>query len=436
MGTKRFTLRFGKGAVEFQIPEEQILYEIVGSNRPSLPDLTRAYLKALDHPIDAPPLKEIVKPDDTVAITVSDITRSWQKNASTLSLLIDYLNQAGVPDQKITVVIAVGNHRLNTEAEFVEICSPSVCHRIKVVNHDARDTANMIYLGKTSRGTEVSLNRIVVEADKVILTGGVIYHFMVGYGGGRKSVVPGVASLKTIQQNHLWSLSPTLGGGSSHYCQNMITSGNPQHEDMMEVCAFLRPHFLINVVMNYDDGVAAVFTGNWVSAWKEATRLVDDMSCVKIAEKADIVIASAGGYPRDISLYQSQKTLDNARYAAKKGGIVVIVAECPDITEPSEYFKWFNYPNLYEQEMALRENYDLPGWVALRHSECCRDNHVILLTRPGNEEYARTAKLHPVFSIAEALKLAYEMCGLDRPKVTVMPFGANTFPLISEPSSV
>ena len=432
MGMKRFSLRFGKGTVEFQIPEEHLLYDLMGKNHPALPDLAVAYLRSLDHPIDAPPLKEIVKPNDTVAITVSDITRAWQKNASTLSLLIDYLNQAGVPDSKITVIIAVGNHRLNTETEFVEICSPAVCHRIKVVNHDARDTANMVYLGKTSRGTEVSLNRIVVEADKVILTGGVIYHFMVGYGGGRKSVVPGVASLKTIQQNHLWSLSPTLGSGSSDYCQNMITKGNPQHEDMMEVAAFLRPHFLINVVMNYEDRVAAIFTGNWVSAWMEATRLVDDMYCVKIDEKADIVIASAGGYPKDISLYQSQKTLDNARYAAKKGGVVMILAECPDIAEPSEYFNGFTYPDVYEQEKALRENYDLPGWVALRHSECCRDNQVILLTRPGNEDYARTAKLHPVFSMEEALKLAYEKSGLDRPRITVMPFGANTFPLLSE----
>ena len=432
MGMKRFSLRFGKGTVEFQIPEEHLLYDLMGKNYPALPDLAAAYLHSLDHPIDAPPLKEIVKPNDTVAITVSDITRAWQKNASTLSLLIDYLNQAGVPDSKITVIIAVGNHRLNTETEFVEICSPAVCHRIKVVNHDARDTANMVTLGKTSRGTEVSLNRIVVEADKVILTGGVIYHFMVGYGGGRKSVVPGVASLKTIQQNHLWSLSPTLGSGSSDYCQNMITKGNPQHEDMMEVAAFLRPHFLINVVMNYEDRVAAIFTGNWVSAWMEATRLVDDMYCVKIDEKADIVIASAGGYPKDISLYQSQKTLDNARYAAKKGGVVMILAECPDIAEPSEYFKGFKYPDVYEQEKALRENYDLPGWVALRHSECCRDNQVILLTRPGNEDYARKAKLHPVFSMEEALKLAYEKSGLDRPRLTVMPFGANTFPLLSE----
>ena len=431
MGMKKCSLRFGKGTVEFQIPEEHLLYELMGNNHPALSDPAVAYLHSLDHPIDAPPLKEIVKPYDTVAITVSDITRAWQKNAGTLSVLIDYLNQAGVPDSNITVIIAVGNHRQNTETEFVEICSPAVCHRIKVVNHNARDTANMIYLGKTSRGTEVSLNRIVVEADKVILTGVVIYHFMVGYGGGRKSVVPGVASLKTIQQNHLWSLSPTLGGGSSDYCQNMITKGNPQHEDMMEVAAFLRPHFLINVVMNYEDRVAAIFAGNWVSAWMEATRLVDDMFCVKIDEKADIVIASAGGYPKDISLYQSQKTLDNARYAVKKGGVVVILAECPDIAEPSEYFKGFKYPDVYEQEKALRKNYDLPGWVALRHSECCRDNQVILLTRPGNEGYARTAKLHPVFSMEEALKLAYGKCGLDRPSITVMPFGANTFPLLS-----
>lgn len=432
MGTKQYCFRYGKGAVDFGVPEGSILYELVGNNQPTLPNLVEAYLHALDHPIDAPPLKEIIKPGDMVAITVSDITRAWQKNASTLSLLIDYLNQAGVPDSKITVIIAVGNHRLNTEAEFVEICSHRVCHRIKVVNHDARDMKNMVYLGRTSRGTEVSLNRIVVESDKVILTGGVVYHFMVGYGGGRKSVLPGVASLKTIQQNHLWSLSPTLGSGSSDYCQNMITKGNPQHEDMMEVAAFLRPHFLVNVVMNYEDGIAGVFAGNWVSAWTEATRLVDEMYCVRIREKADIVIASAGGYPKDINLYQSQKTLDNARYAVKKGGVVVLLAECPDINEPPEYFKWFQYPDVYEQERALRENYDLPGWVALRHSECCRECHIILLTRPENADFARVAKLHPVFTMEEATKLSYTMCGLDRPKMTLMPFGANTFPLYSE----
>ena len=433
MGMKEYSLRFGKGTVQFQIPEEQLLYEITGNNRPSLPDLKGAYLHALDHPMDAPPLKEIVKPNDTVAITVSDITRAWQKNASTLSLLIDYLNQAGVPDSKITVIIAVGNHRLNTETEFVEICSESVCHRIKVVNHVSRDTANMVYLGKTSRGTEVSLNRLVVEADKVILTGGVVYHYMVGYGGGRKSVVPGVASVKTIQQNHLWSLGPALGSGSNPLCVNGKTRGNPQHEDAMEVAAFLKPDFLINVVTNFGDEIAGVFTGNWVSAWQEATTLVDRMCRVRIEEKADIVIASAGGFPKDINLYQTTKTIENARYALKMGGVAVILAECRDIAEPKEFFEWFKYPNSFEQEKALREDYDLPGWVALRQTEYCRDYQVLLLTRPENADFARQARVHPVFSMDEALKLACEKCGLDRPRVTVMPFGANTFPVLSDP---
>jgi nickel-dependent lactate racemase len=426
-----FSLRFGKGIVQFQIPEEHLLYEIIGNNQPGLPDLTRAYLHSLDHPIDAPPLKEIVRPNDTVAITVSDITRSWQKNKSTLSLLVDYLNQAGVPDSNITVVIAVGNHRLNTETEFVEICSADVCHRIKVVNHQSRDTANMVYLGKTSRGTEVSLNRLVVEADKVILTGGVIYHYMVGYGGGRKSVVPGVASLKTIQQNHLWSLGPTQGSGTNPLCQNGKTRGNPQHEDAMEVAAFLKPDFMVNVVTNFEDEIAGVFAGNWVSAWMEATALVDQMCRVRIDEEADIVIASAGGYPRDINLYQTTKTIENARWALKKGGVAVILAECVDIAEPREFFEWFKYPNAFEQEKALRRDYNLPGWVALKQTEYCRDYQVVMLTRPENADYARQTRVLPVFSMEEALYAAYEECCLVHPKITVMPFGANTFPFLS-----
>ncbi|MBM4329984.1 MAG: nickel-dependent lactate racemase [Deltaproteobacteria bacterium] len=432
MGLKKFSLRFGKGSVKFQIPEEDVLYEIVGNNRPALSDLPGTYRHALDHPIDAPPLQEIVKPKDTLAITVSDITRAWQRNSDTLGLLVDYLNRAGVPDQNITVLIAVGAHRQNTAAEFAEICGQEVCHRVRVVNHDARDTANMVYLGKTSRGTEVALNRLVLEADKVILTGGVIYHYMVGYGGGRKSVLPGVAALKTIQQNHLWGLGPTLGSGPSPLCANKITKGNPQHEDMMEIAAFLKPDFMVNVVPNFEGGITGVFAGNWVSAWQEATVLVDQIYGVMIQEKADMVIASAGGYPKDINLYQSQKTLDNARYAIKPGGVAVILAECPDITEPREFFEWFKYPNAFEHEKALRENFELPGWVALRQAEHCRDYQVLLLTRPENADYARQARVQPVFSMDEALKLAYQKCGIARPKITVMPFGANTYPIFAE----
>jgi nickel-dependent lactate racemase len=129
-------------------------------------------------------------------------------------MLLGYLNEAGLSDDQVSIVIGVGAHRLNTESEFIELCSENVCHRVRVVNHDAWDS-KMTYLGKTSRGTEVAVNPIVAKADRLILTGGVVYHYMAGFGGGRKSILPGASSLKTIQQNHLLAFTDKIGGGSN-----------------------------------------------------------------------------------------------------------------------------------------------------------------------------------------------------------------------------
>jgi nickel-dependent lactate racemase len=430
MSKRIITLKYGKGEVRFDVPEKQLLCELDGRNRPPLTDLREAYVRALDHPVDSAPLKEVVKPGGTVAITVSDITRGWQKNADTLPFLLDYLNAAGVADDKITIIIAVGAHRQNTPEEFVELCGPHVCHRVRVINHDAWDAKNMVSLGRTSRGTPVEVSRVAMEADTLILTGGVVYHYMVGYGGGRKSIMPGVCSNTTIQACHLWSLEPEAGGGRSKLSQSGRTDGNPSHEDMMECAALARPDFIVNVVPNLDGDLCGIFAGNWVSAWLKATRLVDEMYGVAIQEKADIVIATAGGYPKDINLYQTTKTMDNAVHAAKAGGISVILSECPDIREPMEYFKWFDHPTIEAHDRALRANYTIAGWCALITREYCRQSPTIMLTRPDNAELARRAGLIPAATIDEALKLAYTMSGKKNPTITVMPKGANTLPLM------
>ena len=385
------TLKIGKGMTTFSIPEAQLLYQLAGCNRNPPENLAAAYRNALAHPIDSPPLHEVVKPGETVAITVSDITRGWQRNDLTLPILIDCLNEAGVSDTDITVIIAVGAHRQNTADEFMELCSETVCHRVRVINHNAWDTENMVYFGKTSRGTEVSVNRVVAEADRLILTGGVIYHYMVGYGGGRKSVLPGVSSLKTIQQSHMWAMAKSIGKGSNPQSASMKTSGNPAHEDMMEAAAFIKPDFIINVVPNLDGDITGIFAGNWVSAWQAATRLVDDIFGVTIREQADIVIASAGGYPKDINLYQAQKTIDNAIYAMKPGGCIILLAECPDIKEPGEFFDWFNYPTFIEMEKAVRANFLISGWVAVRQLEYGLQGEIIMVTRKENIDLVRKA---------------------------------------------
>ena len=427
-----FKLKLGKGTAAFSIPKQHLLYELVGINRAPPEDLAAAYRYALANPIDSPPLSEVVKPGETVAITVSDITRSWQRNDLTLPILIDSLNEAGIADKDITVIIAVGAHRQNTAEEFAELCTPEVCQRVSVINHNAWDTNNMIYHGKTSRGTEVSFNRIAAEADRVILTGGVIYHYMVGYGGGRKSILPGVASLKTIQQSHIWAMEKTVGNGSNPLAANMKTDGNPAHEDMMEAAALLKPDFIVNVVPNLDGDITGIFAGNWISAWQQATRLVDEIFGVTIQEQADIVIASAGGYPKDINLYQSQKTIDNAVYAMKPGGVTILLAECPDIKEPAEFFDWFKYPDFLEMEKAVRANYLISGWVAVRQSEYANQGCIIMVTRKENIELAMQAGVHGVATMDEALAMAYVKCGNKSPKITVMPQGANTFPILEK----
>jgi len=430
MTDRQFELKIGKGTARFSIPAEQILYELMGENLQPPENLASAYRHALNHPIDSPPLSEMVNPGETIAITVSDITRVWQHNELTLPILIDYLNQAGIADKDITVIIAVGAHRQNTGDELAELCSQAICNRVRVVNHNAWDTDNMVYYGKTSRGTQVSFNRIVAEADRVILTGGVIYHYMVGYGGGRKSIMPGVSSLKTIQQSHMWAMGKHLGDGSNPLAANMKTAGNPAHEDMMEVAAFLKPDFIINVVPNLDGNITGIFTGNWISAWQQATQLVDQTFGVLIQEQADIVIASAGGYPKDINLYQSQKTIDNAVYAMKPGGVAIILAECPDIQEPGEFFDWFHYPTAFDMEKAVRENFLISGWVAVRQLEYANIGHIILVTQEKNLQLAQNAGVQGVSTMEQALAIAYEKCGTNSPKITIMPQGANTFPIL------
>lgn len=426
---REFSLKYGSGEVHIRIPAQQVVHVIEGREYPPLKDIPKAVKEALEKPIDSPPLREIAKPGDKVVILVSDITRAWIKNHLYLPTVLNVLNEAGVPDGNIQIIIAVGAHRKNTEQEIKQLVGEEVYQRVKIANHDCEDEANLTYMGKTSAGTPVYLNKTAVEADKVILTGGIIYHFMAGFGGGRKSVLPGIAGLKTIQASHLLCMAPCEGEGLNYAASSGITYGNPGHEDMMEIAAFLKPDFLLNIVPTPAGDYAGVFAGNWVSAWMKGCQLVKEIYGITIEQEADIVIATAGGYPKDINLYQSSKTMDNAYYAVRKGGVVIILSECRDIYEPLEFTDWFRYANPLEMEKALRANFRIPGYVAFREVECSKKATFIFVTKPENFPLIRKAQMIPVATVEEALQLAYDKMGKEA-TVTIMPQGANTFPIL------
>lgn len=430
MSEKKISFGFGNGAMDITLPEAQIIHEIEGKPVAALENVPAAVKAALRNPIGTPPLKEIVAKGETVAIIVSDITRAWIKANQFLPTLLDELNEAGIPDQDIYIVVALGDHRPQTEEENIIVCGASVCHRVRIYQHNARDKNNLVYNGKTSRGVEAWTNKRVMDADRIIITGGIVYHLMAGFGAGRKAVMPGVSGYETIQANHRFCLHPELGRGLNPRCMSGRTDGNDMHEDQMEITAMVDPDFLLNVVFTPDGKFAGIFAGHWQKAWETGCHMVEDIYGIPIREKADLVVASAGGYPKDINLYQGTKALDNAYMATKPGGVAICFLECRDICEPTEFSDWFKYPDPLSFEKALRASFTVPGFVAFKCISIAAEISMIIVTKPENAEFVRMTGMIPASSAEEALKIAREKIGRSDFTITVMSHAANTVPLL------
>lgn len=425
-----FEFGYGNGKIAVALPQEKIINNVVGKPCPAIANVPSAVREVLCNPIGTPPLKEVVQPGDKVAVVVSDITRAWVKFDQFLPVLLDELNDAGIPDQNIFIVIAPGAHRLNTEEEFVVLCGDKVCKRVSVSNHDCHNQDQLVYTGKTKSGVDCYINRSVAEADKVILTGGIVHHLMAGFGGGRKAILPGISGFKTIQGNHLFCMNKEVGKGLNPNCISGRLEGNEMNEDMIDQAALAKPDFLLNAVFTPENKFAKFVAGHWYEAWLAGTKMVDDIYGVPITAQADLVVSSAGGFPKDINLYQGVKTIDNAYMAAKPGGVVICFMELPDIMEPAEFSDWFKYPTMLDHEIALRANFTIPGFLAYRLLDIARQISLIVVTKKENAEFIRKAGMIPAATAEEALAIAQEKIGREDYTITVMTAAANTVPVV------
>lgn len=427
-----FELGLGKRTVNLNLPDDKVLEVVEGKHVPPILDARAAAQDILRNPIEAPPLTEVVKPGEKVVIVASDITRAWLKHDQWLPVILDELNIAGIPDSDITLMVALGAHRHHTHEENIMVYGAEVVNRIKIVQSYAPEEADFVYVGTTSRGVKASLHKDAVNADKVIITGGIVYHLMAGFGGGRKSVLPGISSYATIQGNHAFCLHDEVGQGISPDCVSGKLAGNNMHEDATEIAAMLNPAFLFNVVLTADGKFARFVAGHWYKAWEAGCETVCEIFGVPIKAKADLVIASAGGFPKDINLYQGSKTIDNAAMACKEDGVIILLLECQDIKEPPDFSGWFDLESLYEREVALRRGFTVPGFIALKGGIVARQIPHIVVTLPENKQFMEMAGLIPVTTMEEALALAEEKLGRKDYTVTVMPHAANTVPLLAK----
>ena len=387
--------RYGEGERRVLLPRSFQCEKLEPNPLPPLADPAAAVLAALRHPIGTPALREIVRPGERVAVLVNDVTRLVHSEIF-LPVLLDELNAAGIPDRDIFIVFALGIHRRQLPEEQRRIVGEEVARRVALYDHDCWDRANLVHLGRTSRGNEVWINRRVREADRVILTGEIIYHMIAGYSGGRKSLVPGVAGAETTTFNHQFILDPRCSSGT--------LEGNPSHEDLLEACRVFSPDFLLNVVPNPEGRWVQVVAGHFDKAHRVGCETVDRMYQVPFEEPYDLVLASAGGFPFDIDLRQAHKGMENAARALRPGGVLIYLGECRDGAGHPVFKEWVEkFSNSSEMERELRSRFVVGGhkayWVA-RLGERAR----VVLASGLPEPFVRRCHLEPAGDVQSAVE--------------------------------
>jgi lactate racemase len=392
--------------------------------RPAEPvaDETALVRDALAHPIGTPPLRDIVRAGERVAIIVNDVTRLTRTDLI-LPPIVDELNAAGIPDRDLFIVFALGIHRRQTDAERRLILGDDLYTRIRSFDHDSQDDANLVEVGTTRFGNRVEINREVWEADRIVLTGEIIYHLIAGYSGGRKSLVPGVAGFRTTTFNHRMIFDPN--------CRAGLLDGNPAHEDLLEACGMVGPDFLVNVVLSPEGRLIRVVAGHYDVAHREGCRTVDRMLRAPIAAPYDVIVASAGGFPVDIDLRQAHKGLENACHALRPGGTILFYAECPKgagIGTFEDYVR--RYADDGEMRAALEREFVVGGHKAYWVARLGRLYNVHLVSGL-DAEFVRRCHFTPVAPAdhAAALQQLLAEAGPEA-RVAVIPYSGFTLPAL------
>jgi nickel-dependent lactate racemase len=326
---------FGKQGIDVMVPDSFDSRVVRGRAAQALNDVPAALNAALDRPIGGEPLARLAAGKRTAAIAVCDITRP-APNRITLPPLLKRLHDAGIPKDGIIILIATGLHRAATEEELDVILGPGIASNYRVASHDARDFAAHRELGKTRRGTPVYIDERFMAADLHITVGFIEPHLMLGFSGGRKLVVPGLAAQETIKVIHSprFNREPLVTEGS--------IEGNPLHAEFLEIAAMARHDFILDVTLTREREISGVFAGDPVKAHAAGVRFLEETSLEPLDALADAAITSSAGYPLDLTFYQCLKGLTATKHIVKPGGPMLLVSECAEGIGSPEYARQLN----------------------------------------------------------------------------------------------
>jgi nickel-dependent lactate racemase len=417
-------LAYGKSGLTVDFPDNMDITVLNPKYIPGMGDTQSDVLQALRAPIASPPLYDFVKPSDKIGIVVNDITRPTPYH----NLLPSVLHELErVPAENITFSIALGTHREDSQGEVREILGDEIVDNYRVVQNNAFDPNTQVSLGMTSQGHAIWLNSELTECDVKILTGFIEPHFFAGFSGGGKAVMPGMAGLETILNNHSASMVDKPGARWG------VTRGNPIWEEIHEIALKMGRVFLLNVALNSNKKITGIFTGDLSHAHARGCESVKSSAMVPVERSFDIVITSNSGYPLDLNLYQSVKGMGAAAQVVRKGGVIIIAADCWDgIPEHGLYGKLLRES---KNPQELLDRIRKPGflqhdqWSAHVQAKIQLKADVYVFSDNLTDKQIKSALLKPSHRIEDTVE---EMLGKYGPhaRICVLPEGPQTIPYI------
>lgn len=419
---------YGDNLVSADLTGLRVLDTLDIAEAPELANVSQVIAHAIAHPIGLEKnVFQTIAPKEKVVILVSDMFRQTRAD-QVLPVLLEGLNHAGVRDEDICLLFATGTHRAPTPEEQARILGEATHARFRgrTLVHNAHDEANLVEVGVTSRGTPVIVNRMVQEADHVIATGSVVMHYFGGYGGGRKSVVPGVSSAKTIAHNHAMNLDP-LQDRRNPAVRIGVLDGNPVAEDMYEGARMVGVDYVINTVLNRHGRIAGIFAGELDAAHRAAAAFARRLYAVTINEPADIVVASSGGAKNFV---QSHKALYNAYQAVKPAGRIILLTQNLEGLGGEQFTKWLRLGGPTAIIAGLRKQAEINGQTALSTLE--KAPITLFVTEMSAEDVAlmggrKAPSLQDAVIIA---KKELAAAGVSSPTCYLMPSASYTVPFL------
>ena len=407
---------YGKGIQTVEVPEENLQAVLLSNEMEHERRGAEAVRYALEHPIGSPRLKDIAPAGKKIVFITSDISRPLP-SYDVLPSVLDELSSAGVKDEDVTVVFALGSHRKHTPEEMERLAGSEAYSRVRCVDSDPSDC---VRFGVTKRGTPVDITRVVAEADFRICLGNVEFHYFAGYSGGYKAIMPGVSTPEAIQANHRLMVDENAHAAKME--------GNPLREDIEEAGAMVGVDFIVNAVLDEHRHIVYAAAGDVTLAHRDACRYLDKMYIKPIEKRADIVIVSQGGAPKDANLYQTQKALDNAKHAVRKGGTIILIGACNEGLGNKIFEAWLldakKPADLIER---VHREFKLGGHKAAAIAMVL-ENADVMLVSEMDDDFVKSIFLDPQKSAQAAFDKAMAKYG-SAASVIAMPFGGATLPV-------